>query len=94
MANLIAKSQFTGTDNSIVVTSSTSDSIVKSDSGGNPVGTISLVTDLTKTNLHDLSDVDASDPVANDSILIWNTVAGKYKPTPLGDVTIDGGNIT
>ena len=56
MANLIAKSQFTGTDNSIVVTSSTSDSIVKSDSGGNPVGTISLVTDLTKTNLHDLSD--------------------------------------
>lgn len=93
MANLIAKSQFTGTDNSIVVTSSTSDSIVKSDSGGNPVGTISLVTDLTKTNLHDLSDVDASDPVANNSILIWNTVAGKYKPTPLGDVTIDGGPI-
>jgi len=93
MANLIAKSQFTGTDNSIVVTSSTSDSIVKSDSGGNPVGTISLVTDLTKTNLHDLSDVDASDPVANDSILIWNTVAGKYKPTPLGNITIDGGTI-
>ena len=94
MANLIAKSQFTGTDNSIVVSSSTSDSIVKSDSGGNPVGTISLVTDLTKTNLNDLSDVDASDPIANNSILIWNTVAGKYKPTPLGDVTIDGGNIT
>ena len=93
MTNLIAKSQFTGTDNSIVVTSSTSDSIVKSDSGGNPVGTISLVTDLTKTNLHDLSDVDASDPVANNSILIWNTVAGKYKPTPLGNVTIDGGAI-
>ena len=93
MANLIAKSQFTGTDNSIVVTSSTSDSIVKSDSGGNPVGTISIVTNLTKTNLHDLSDVDASDPVANNSILIWNTVAGKYKPTPLGNVTIDGGNI-
>ena len=68
--------------------------VPKSDSGGNPVGTISLVTDLTKTNLHDLSDVDASDPVANNSILIWNTVAGKYKPTPLGNVTIDGGNIT
>jgi len=94
VANLIAKSQFTGIDNSIVVTSSTSDSIVKSDSGGNPVGTISLVTDLTRTNLNDLSDVDASDPIANNSILIWNTVAGKYKPTPLGDVTIDGGNIT
>ena len=93
MANLIAKSQFTGTDNSIVVTSSTSDSVVRSESGGNPVGTISLVTDLTKTNLHDLSDVDASDPVVNNSILIWNTVAGKYKPTPLGNVTIDGGNI-
>jgi len=93
MANLIAKSQFTGTDNSIVVTSSTSDSVVRSESGGNPVGTISLVTDLTKTNLNDLSDVDASDPIANNSILIWDSTATKYKPTPLGNVTIDGGNI-
>ena len=93
MTSVIAKSQFTGTDNSIVVTSSTSDS-VKSDSGGNPVGTISLVTDLTKTNLHDLSDVDASDPIANNSILIWDSTATKYKPTPLGNVTIDGGNLT
>ena len=89
MANVIAKSQFTGTDNSIVVSSSTSDSVVKSDSGGNPVGTISLVTDLTKTNLHDLSDVDASDPVANNSILVWNTVAGKYKPMPYTNITIN-----
>ena len=90
MTSVIAKSQFTGTDNSIVVSSSTSDSVVKSDSGGNPVG---LVTDLTKTNLNDLSDVDAADPIANNSILIWDSTATKYKPTPLGNVTIDGGNI-
>ena len=44
-------------------------------------------------DLHDLSDVDASDPVANNSILIWDSTATKYKPTPLGNVTIDGGNI-
>ena len=37
--------------------------------------------------------VDASDPVANNSILIWDSTATKYKPTPLGNVTIDGGNI-
>ena len=89
MTSVIAKSQFTGTDNSIVVTSSTSDSIVKSDSGGNPVGTISLVTDLTKTNLNDLSDVDAADPIAYNSILVWDSTATKYKPTPLGNVTIN-----
>ena len=89
MANVIAKSQFTGTDNSIVVSSSTSDSVVKSDSGGNPVGTISLVTDLTKTNLNDLSDVDASDPIPNNSILVWNTSAGKYQPMPYTNITID-----
>ena len=89
MTNVIAKSQFTGTDNSIVVSSSTSDSVVKSDSGGNPVGTISLVTDLTKTNLNDLSDVDAADPIANNSILIWDSTATKYKPTPYTNITIN-----
>ena len=89
MANVIAKSQFTGTDNSIVVSSSTSDSVVKSDSGGNPVGTISLVTDLTRTNLNDLSDVDASDPIANNSILIWDSTATKYKPMPYTNITIN-----
>ena len=89
MTNVIAKSQFTGTDNSIVVSSSTSDSVVKSDSGGNPVGTISLVTDLTKTNLNDLSDVDAADPIANNSILIWDSTATKYKPVPYGNLTIN-----
>ena len=89
MTSVIAKSQFTGTDNSIVVSSSTSDSVVKSDSGGNPVGTISLVTDLTKTNLNDLSDVDASDPIVNNSILIWDSTATKYKPVPYGNLTIN-----
>ena len=89
MTSVIAKSQFTGTDNSIVVSSSTSDSVVKSDSGGNPVGTISLVTDLTKTNLNDLSDVDAADPIANNSILIWDSTATKYKPTPYTNITIN-----
>ena len=89
MTSVIAKSQFTGTDNSIVVSSSTSDSVVKSDSGGNPVGTISLVTDLTKTNLNDLSDVDAADPIANNSILIWDSTATKYKPVPYGNLTIN-----
>ena len=89
MTNVIAKSQFTGTDNSIVVSSSTSDSVVKSDSGGNPVGTISLVTDLTKTNLNDLSDVDAADPIANNSILIWDSTATKYKPMPYTNITIN-----
>ena len=89
MTSVIAKSQFTGTDNSIVVSSSTSDSVVKSDSGGNPVGTISLVTDLTKTNLNDLSDVDAADPIANNSILIWDSTATKYKPMPYTNITIN-----
>ena len=89
MTNVIAKSQFTGTDNSIVVSSSTSDSVVKSDSGGNPVGTISLVTDLTKTNLNDLSDVDAADPIANNSILVWDSTATKYKPMPYTNITIN-----
>ena len=89
MTSVIAKSQFTGTDNSIVVSSSTSDSVVKSDSGGNPVGTISLVTDLTKTNLNDLSDVDAADPIANNSILVWDSTATKYKPMPYTNITIN-----
>ena len=89
MTSVIAKSQFTGTDNSIVVSSSTSDSVVKSDSGGNPVGTISLVTDLTKTNLNDLSDVDAADPIANNSILVWDSSATKYKPMPYTNITIN-----
>ena len=89
MTSVIAKSQFTGTDNSIVVSSSTSDSVVKSESGGNPVGTISLVTDLTKTNLNDLSDVDAADPIANNSILVWDSTATKYKPMPYTNITIN-----
>lgn len=64
--------------------------VVKTLFTSDPSDVIKVTTSLGTANVNDLADVDTSEALPNNALLIWDTNTAKYKPIAYTTLVIDG----